>query len=375
MEETNIEDQIGIVESNKVAYEVIMHDEGVSPLCAIQYFQDWYSSAVRLFYNVLGEDDTTFLHFRSADVTGNRYALTNVYQSLQADYTILLEKVKKSMNRTGNELANSDKNSVHVDKKKLLQDLLQEVNSLAYKENFDDDYIRKKTKLYIKKCFGKSSEYIEELQKIRFVPAIYYRGMPKIEYMESFENGEKRFINLISTMMEDLELEESENETTDNVNSIEKTKTNKSRNVFIVHGHDEAKRTAVEAFVRSIGYNPIVLFKEPNKGQTIIEKIESNAEDICYAIVIYTACDLGKDKAKKKLAPRARQNVVFEHGYMCAHLGRSRVVALLEKGVEQPGDLGGVVYVEWDDAGVWRMKVAQEMHAIGLDIDFRNIKF
>ena len=70
MEETNIEDQIGIVESNKVAYEVIMHDEGVSPLCAIQYFQDWYSSAVRLFYNVLGEDDTTFLHFRLADVTG-----------------------------------------------------------------------------------------------------------------------------------------------------------------------------------------------------------------------------------------------------------------------------------------------------------------
>lgn len=175
MEESNINDQIGIVESNRTAYEVIMHDEGISHLCVIQYFQDWYSSAIRLFYNVLGEDDTTFLHFKSANVTGNRYELAGVYQSLQADYTILLEKVKKRMTRTGSELANSDKNSVHVDKKKLLQDLLQEVNSLAYEENFDDDYIRKKTKLYIKKCFGKSSEYIEELQKIRFVPAIYYR--------------------------------------------------------------------------------------------------------------------------------------------------------------------------------------------------------
>lgn len=175
-------------------------------------------------------------------------------------------------------------------------------------------------------------------------------------------------------MMEDLELADSENETMDNVNSIEKTKMNKSRNVFIVHGHDEAKRTAVEAFVRSIGYNPIILFKEPNKGQTIIEKIESNAEDICYAIVIYTSCDLGKDKAKKKLAPRARHNVVFEHGYMCAKLGRNHVVALLELGVEQPGDLSGVVYINYDAEGAWQIKIAREMQAIGLELDMNKIK-
>lgn len=147
-----------------------------------------------------------------------------------------------------------------------------------------------------------------------------------------------------------------------------------SKNIFIVHGHDEVKRTAVESFVRSIDYNPIVLFKEPSVGQTIIEKIESNVENICFAIVIYTSCDLGKAKESPVLTPRARQNVVFEHGYMCAHLGRKKVVALLENGVEQPGDLEGVIYIKLDDAGLWQIKVAQEMKAVGLDVDLNNIK-
>lgn len=146
------------------------------------------------------------------------------------------------------------------------------------------------------------------------------------------------------------------------------------RNIFIVHGHNETIRIAVEAFVRSIGYEPIVLFKEPNKGQTIIEKIESNAEAVCYAIVLYTACDEGKAKEEIDYKPRARQNVVFEHGYMCSKLGRDHVVALTEKGVEQPGDLNGVVYVEFDEVGAWQVKIAKEMQAIGLNVELGKIK-
>ena len=259
-----------------------------------------------------------------------------------------------------------------MNKVELMQKLLQDVRELQYGTSNVTSLIDK-AKMYIKKCFGDTSEYQKRIDAISFHPIMFTTDTPTYVFVNSFNRGREELVSLIETMIEDIEIsiaEEAEQKVQpvfDNAQHL--------RNVFIVHGHDEVKRTSVEAFVRSIGYNPIVLFKEPNKGQTIIEKIESNAEDICYAIVIYTACDLGKDKAKKKLAPRARQNVVFEHGYMCAHLGRSRVVALLEKGVEQPGDLGGVVYVEWDDAGVWRMKVAQEMHAIGLDIDFRNIKF
>ena len=146
------------------------------------------------------------------------------------------------------------------------------------------------------------------------------------------------------------------------------------RNIFIVHGHNETIRIAVEAFVRSIGYEPIVLFKEPNKGQTIIEKIESNAEAVCYAIVLYTACDEGKAKEEIDYKPRARQNVVFEHGYMCAKLGRDHVCALFAEGVELPGDMSGVVYTKYDEVGMWKYSVAKEMNVVGLPVDMNKIR-
>ena len=149
---------------------------------------------------------------------------------------------------------------------------------------------------------------------------------------------------------------------------------NLNKRVFIVHGHDTNVRNEVELFVRSIGYEPIILCKRADKGDTIIEKIEREAKDVCYAIVIYTSCDLGKDKNETDLKPRARQNVVFEHGFMCAHLGRSHVCALLEDGVEQPGDLKGVVYKSLDAVGVWKYQIADEMKAVGLDVDKNLIK-
>lgn len=156
---------------------------------------------------------------------------------------------------------------------------------------------------------------------------------------------------------------------------IQETKTNRNtKKVFIVHGHDTNVRNEVELFIRSIGYEPIILCKRADKGDTIIEKIEREAKEVCFAIVIYTSCDLGKDKTADDLKPRARQNVVFEHGFMCAHLGRERVCALLEDGVEQPGDLQGVIYKLLDTSGVWRYQIADEMKAVGLEVDKNLIK-
>lgn len=147
-----------------------------------------------------------------------------------------------------------------------------------------------------------------------------------------------------------------------------------SKNIFVVHGHDEARRVEIEAFLRSIEYEPIVLFKEPNMGKTIIEKIEDHSNDVCYAIVLYTPCDLGHDKDVEEEKPRARQNVVFEHGYMCAKLGRDHVSALYAESVELPGDMSGVIYTAYDTAGLWKYSIAKEMIAVGLPVDMNRIR-
>lgn len=156
-------------------------------------------------------------------------------------------------------------------------------------------------------------------------------------------------------------------------NSVNTNIQMETKNIFIVHGHDKAIRPEVELLMTKLGFNPIVLFKEPNMGDTIIEKIEREAGKACYAIVLYTACDLGKTKEDKDDKPRARQNVVFEHGYMCAKLGRRNVAALAENDVEQPGDLSGVLYIPLDNAGAWKTELAKNMKAAGLPVDMNKI--
>lgn len=146
-----------------------------------------------------------------------------------------------------------------------------------------------------------------------------------------------------------------------------------SKRIFIVHGHDKAIRTETEMMVKDLGYDPIVLFKQPDGGATIIEKLEKETKDVAFAIVLYTNCDKGCAKESNDLQPRARQNVVFEHGLLCGILGRNRVVALCEDGVEIPGDLSGVVYKKIDEAGNWKFQIAKEMKAAGLPIDLNNL--
>lgn len=149
--------------------------------------------------------------------------------------------------------------------------------------------------------------------------------------------------------------------------------TTNSKKVFIVHGHDHALRNEVELLVKQLEFEPIVLFKEPNLGDTVIEKLFRNTGDASFAIVLYTKCDEGKAVEEGRLKPRARQNVVFEHGLMCGLLGRKRVVALVEDGVEIPSDLSGIVYTPIDKTRHWQFDVAREMKAAGLDVDLNKL--
>ncbi|MBO6261709.1 MAG: nucleotide-binding protein [Bacilli bacterium] len=139
-----------------------------------------------------------------------------------------------------------------------------------------------------------------------------------------------------------------------------------NKDVFVVHGHDESMMRNVKAFIESIGYNPIILKEKPNQGKTIIEKIETYS-NVAYAIVLYSPCDKGYDKNKpNEVKNRARQNVVFEHGYLLSKLSREKVCAIVKKDVERPGDLDGLVYVLY--SGDWRKMIIKEFEKVGLPI-------
>ena len=73
----------------------------------------------------------------------------------------------------------------------------------------------------------------------------------------------------------------------------------KKKKIFIVHGHDNEVKLEVTRFIEKIGFDPIILHEQANNGMTVIEKIEKYS-DVEFGIVLYTPCDLGYVKGKKK---------------------------------------------------------------------------
>ena len=56
-----------------------------------------------------------------------------------------------------------------------------------------------------------------------------------------------------------------------------------------------------------------------------------------------------------------RQNVVFEHGYLIGKLGRNNVCALVKGDIELPNDISGIVYIQLDSNGSWKIPLAKEL--------------
>jgi predicted nucleotide-binding protein len=156
-------------------------------------------------------------------------------------------------------------------------------------------------------------------------------------------------------------------------NPVEAPSSVSPKSVFIVHGHDNEAKETTARFVEKLGLKAIILHEQPNVGKTIIEKFESFAQNVGFAVVLLTPDDVGFVKSMKDQQNfRARQNVVFELGFFVGKLGRNRVCALVKDTIELPSDYHGVLYVPIDTDGMWKIKLAKEMKSVGLDVDLNQ---
>ena len=155
-----------------------------------------------------------------------------------------------------------------------------------------------------------------------------------------------------------------------NVVSSFQVQPKKKNKVFIVHGRDNEAKQEIARHIESLGLEAIILHEQASSGMTIIEKIEHYSGEADFALVLYTACDKGRGVHENNVPPklRARQNVVFEHGYLMAKLGRRNVTALVKGDIETPNDISGVVYVGMDNYGAWKAEVVKELQACGYNV-------
>lgn len=115
--------------------------------------------------------------------------------------------------------------------------------------------------------------------------------------------------------------------------------------VFITHGHNEIAKLKIKDFLSTrLGHEPVILGEQPGRqGLTIIEALEKFSEGCEFAAILLTGDDTTRDGGI-----RARQNVVHEIGFFQGRLGRSKVVLIVEKGVEIPSNLSGLFYLEYE---------------------------
>lgn len=202
-------------------------------------------------------------------------------------------------------------------------------------------------------------------------------GLQNIKSKESEESYSlKPVLDEIEKLKSYKFIEDKENEMALKTKKSEATNqklTSSKNKVFIVHGHDNAAKEAVARFVEKLGLEAIILHEQTSGSDTVIEKIEKHT-NVGFSIVLYTFCDIGNVKNKSgELNQRARQNVVFEHGYLIGKHGRQSVAALVKGKIETPSDISGMVYISMNNGNGWKVDLAQEMKAQGLDVDLNKL--
>jgi predicted nucleotide-binding protein len=193
-------------------------------------------------------------------------------------------------------------------------------------------------------------------------------GRLDIKQLDGYEkdNFEKEKIKIISALSACLRITPKEKKIQIATKELDLTK------VFIVHGHDDLLKSEVTRFIENLELEAIILHEQASAGKTIIEKIEEYS-NVGFGIVLYTSCDVGaKNEKSHDLSPRARQNVVFEHGFLIGKIGRRNVCALVKGNIEKPNDISGVVYVSTDQE--WRLSLAKELRNSGYIIDMNKVK-
>lgn len=154
--------------------------------------------------------------------------------------------------------------------------------------------------------------------------------------------------------------------------NLARTILDENKKIFIVHGRNINMRDKVSSMLGKLKLDYVILETEHNSGATVIEKFLREAKECKYAVVLFSADDIGKlNSETAKTRNRTRQNVILELGYFLAQVGRNNIIILHEanKDIEKPSDFEGIVYEPFDEFGAWKGKLMREMKRAKINID------
>ena len=249
---------------------------------------------------------------------------------------------------------------------------LDQIPELMQMDSASQEFIKWKrsAQIAITNAFGENSGHRQEFDSISFTPFLLEADL----FQGAYEGGLTRAKATLESMLEEIDEywpDDGLSPFPSDGSSVSQQTITKQ--VFVVHGRDEGTKNIVARFLETLNLEPVILQDQPNEGRTIIEKFEEYAQ-VGFAVILCTPDDVGTlATEKERLNLRPRQNVVLEWGFFLGRIGRERVCALVKGNVEIPSDYAGVVYIDLDDSGGWKMKLARELSKAGLSVDLNRL--
>lgn len=244
-----------------------------------------------------------------------------------------------------------------------LKDVIDDIDNLidAKVDSSSNSFKIWKTKAerVVINIFGENSFEHKKFKSTLFCLCAFTFSTPDEEFVKACKEDLEMTKGIFLSYLEELEN-----------NNRESFDEKKYDSIFIVHGHDGELKLEVDKLIKGQGIEAVVLSDQVNGGRTIIEKFVEESSRCSAAIILMTADDEAKEKESNEYKYRARQNVIFEAGYFIGMIGRNRVIIIVEKGVDIPSDLQGVVYTSKTD---WKLEVLKELKRIGFSIDANKL--
>lgn len=133
---------------------------------------------------------------------------------------------------------------------------------------------------------------------------------------------------------------------------IENENKKDNKGLFIVFGRNIKQYDIVKQLLETSDAHILSLKEIGTEGsKTITEQIDGHIHEASHAIVLLSADDIGylASDAPVAEANRARENVIFEYGYVVGALGRDNVVSLSsDTALQLPSDIIGIRFIQFD---------------------------
>jgi predicted nucleotide-binding protein len=139
----------------------------------------------------------------------------------------------------------------------------------------------------------------------------------------------------------------------------------KSKDVFIVYGHDGYAALQMEKIIREFGLNPKLLSAQANKGRPLIQKFMDEAKDIAYVFVLLTPDDNMTSQSNEH--QQARPNMLFASGWFIGKTGLENVSIVCKKGTKFPSGLEGITRIDYESG------IEDQYKKIMTELKFSNL--